>query len=106
MLAIQSFFTSQKIKAPMIERKVNGIIKGTAPMLNIHIKEQSSIVNALKKLIPYLLLKKDIAIEALKYTKDRLAKRWYGVTITKQAKRKYWLQYEIKQLICSQKKSF
>lgn len=96
---MQFFLVNNGIKAPMIERTVSNPIKENCEMVNLHIKEQKSVVILLENIIPYLLIKKDLAIEALKYTKERLEKCRCDLVKHSQEKKKYWESDEIEILI-------
>jgi hypothetical protein len=105
MIKIYKFIQRHRINATFFERTVNTIIKANYPMINIHIKEQKSLIKILKFLIPFLLIKKKLAIEAFNYTKERIIKRDNGYIYT-QKKKKYWRLKEIKKLIILKKQGY
>ena len=106
MLYLQSFLIENGIKAPMINRSVSNNIAENAEMLNIHVKEQKSVVTLLELINPHLFMKKELGEEALLYTKDRLEKRGYGLKNIKQKKKMYWKEEEDNQLKILQEEGF
>lgn len=101
---INKFLNDNEIKTGFIDRiSTTNILQKNGsyccPMVNIHIKEQRSVVVLLEFLYPFLLIKKDKAKEAIDYTKDRLLKRGDPKNKILQIKRKYWKESQIKELI-------
>jgi predicted transglutaminase-like cysteine proteinase len=91
MLKIFNFIQNNNIHCTFIERN-------NQSMINITISEQRSIVKFLKNIIPFLLIKKNKAIKAINYTKNKLIKRGIKYLYQKR-KKKYWRMREIKKLI-------
>ncbi len=70
------------------------------------VKEQASVVFLLGRLAPHLLIKKQIALDALVYTKDRLRKRGYGLVMPEIGKKRGWSKREEIKLLVLRREGF
>lgn len=75
MRQIYDFLVLKGIKATWLQRKQRSNISGNGDMVNIHIKHQESLIEFLKKIMPYLLLKKKIGQECLEYLENKKIQR-------------------------------
>lgn len=92
MQKIFDFISSHGIKVYFI-RKISNTKLGECKMINLVIKEQTSLIKILELLIPYLLIKKIKAQEALDYLIDLKNKR--VIPDNRDRKKRYWTSDEI-----------
>ncbi len=90
MQTLFEFLMNNGINCDIKERIVMGSIHKETRMINIMIRTQEAVFLLSKKLIPFLVMKKTLAIHAMTYTKNRMKKRGFGLTNKKQKKRIYW----------------
>jgi len=89
---IRSTVLKRVSKTPLVPRRVR--------MIDIHVREQESIVRLLEQLTPHLLIKKEKAMGCIGYLKDRLDKRGALVGPVKQQETNvYWSQAQIQELL-------
>jgi len=100
MQKICAFLDAQDVRYTYKTRIVRSPrVPTSVEMVNIHIKEQVSVVKAVTELHPHLVLKKDKALACLTYTTDRLVLRGhFSDPPLVQDKRKYWTTREIETL--------
>lgn len=108
MRKIRRFMRYYGIRVSWITRVVGPRckIKSDAPMINLHIKEQESVIRFLKHTLPYINIKKDIATECYVYTKHRMTKMGRGLQAYKQEKNKLWSEDEVSKLLSLHKKGY
>ena len=88
---IRATLIRRTVKSPMVPRRVN--------MINIHVREQESIVKFVEQLIPFLFIKKKRAEDCLLYLRDRLDKRGVHVApVAQQITNIYWTPEDIQKL--------
>lgn len=92
MQKIFDFISSHGIKVYFI-RKISDTKLGECKMINLVVKEQTSLIKILELLIPHLLIKKAKAQEALDYLVDLKTKRC--LPDNKDRKNRYWTSDEI-----------
>lgn len=77
MKAIQRYLENQGVSAPLMIR--NKSWKSDIKMVNIRISARASVIKLLENILPYIILKRDLAYEALEITRrleeERLRKR-------------------------------
>lgn len=94
MQILFEFLINNGIKCDIRERIVMGSIHKETKMINIMITTQEAVSLLSKKLIPFLVMKKTLAIQALAYTKNRLKKRGFGLKNKFQNTNRYWKNEE------------
>lgn len=81
-------------------KRISWAEKYDSYMYDINIKERKSVIKLLANLIPFLVFKKDKAIMALNYLKERDVKAPLNRgEIFTQSKRRYWTEDEHQELI-------
>lgn len=99
MKTIQTYLKNQGISAPLVFR--NKSWKSDIKMVNIQISARTSIITFLENILPYIILKRDLAYEALaiarQLEKDRLRRnpRMAEVEITESRSNLPWSEEEV-----------
>lgn len=96
MKIISDWLRSQNIQHSFITRTTKTNLSAISEMVNIHVKEQKSLIRLIKNILPYLLFKKEKAIELQTYL--RLLKNIRlcdnEIKLRQMPKRRYWNKQE------------
>lgn len=91
---IRDFLVAHGVNVTLTDRDSN--THHHTPMLNITVKQIESFIIFIENIIPRMTFKKQIAIEALEFTKLKRSKRLTKESDIIQNKKRYWKEDEIK----------